>query len=670
MPKLMLSLVLLVAMMTCASCQVTPQVNRQAIDDVAAGKVKEAKASWWGFDATDATKCLQAAIDSKVPKLTVDNVGKPWIVTPITLVSNQEIVFEKGVEVLAKADAFKGDNDSLFSASLCENVTLSGYGATLRMRRADYDDPTRYQKAEWRMVLRFLSCSNIKVYGLTLAESGGDGIYLGSGQAGVTNKDIVIKDVICDKNYRQGISVITAENLLIENTILRDTAGTAPMAGIDFEPNGPDERVVNCVMRNCVAEGNKSWGYVAYLPPLRASSAPVGLRLENCKAINNQAGAFGFVTNGTAESAVPGNVELINCEFAGNGGAAFMLGSNPPPPVGCRITVRGCSFTDNAVDKPTQAPIMFSTGQGSDLDVGGVKFEDVLVRDPVARNPMVFVDMVSGLNVSEVTGNLILERDGQKQTVELTRELLGKWMPVIALKRIPRVRVTGLSFEPLSPLPAGQTYDLGAWRLRMNGTATVWAKQGEQVTLTINSGQIGNYATNSIPVTITSPSGKEVCKLEAPFGQATPVTFTAPETGLHVIRTEAGGNQAFFTASTHPFNLYGGGDAVHLIGSTGTLYFVVPKGTKEFGVRLFGEGAGEGVKAALIDPAGQTVQEKDNITRTDMLSVELPEGSPGEIWALKLDRPSGVAMEDYHVDLLGVPGLLAPSKAAVLQPAQ
>ncbi|MFH1919630.1 MAG: hypothetical protein ABIP48_07100, partial [Planctomycetota bacterium] len=113
-----------VALKSCAEAQ----VNEQAIAEVAAGKMTEAKASWWGFNETDATACLQKAMDSKVPKLVVDNVGKPWVVTPLKLVSNQGIVFEKDVEVLAKAGEFKGSQDSLFTGSLVENVTLSGYG--------------------------------------------------------------------------------------------------------------------------------------------------------------------------------------------------------------------------------------------------------------------------------------------------------------------------------------------------------------------------------------------------------------------------------------------------------------------------------------------------------------------------------------------------------------
>ncbi|MFV1967508.1 MAG: hypothetical protein ACC628_18935, partial [Pirellulaceae bacterium] len=176
------------------------------------GELKEAKASWWGFDSEDSTAALQAAINSRVPKLIVDNVGRPWITRPLFAVSNQQILFEKGVVVEAKKGEFKGGNDSLLTIREKNNVTLTGPGATLRMHREDYDDPKQYRRAEWRMVLNILSSKNVRVYGLTLALSGGDGIYLGVSKAGVPPEDIVIKDVICDRNYRQGISVISSHS--------------------------------------------------------------------------------------------------------------------------------------------------------------------------------------------------------------------------------------------------------------------------------------------------------------------------------------------------------------------------------------------------------------------------------------------------------------------------
>jgi hypothetical protein len=95
----------------------------------------------------------------------------------------------------------------------------------------------------------------------------GDGIYLGVGQRGVPCTDILIRAVLCDRSHRQGISVISAENVLMENCVLRGTSGTPPMAEIDFEPNEPGERIANCVMRNCTVADNAGDGFALCLGP-------------------------------------------------------------------------------------------------------------------------------------------------------------------------------------------------------------------------------------------------------------------------------------------------------------------------------------------------------------------------------------------------------------------
>ena len=113
--------------------------DAKKIAEVKSGRLQEAKASWWGFDKTNSTKCLQEAINSGVKKLTVDNTGSPWIIDPITLVDNQEIIFADGVQVLARVDGFKGKEDSLFTADRKQNITLRGDGrVVLKMNKKDY----------------------------------------------------------------------------------------------------------------------------------------------------------------------------------------------------------------------------------------------------------------------------------------------------------------------------------------------------------------------------------------------------------------------------------------------------------------------------------------------------------------------------------------------------
>jgi hypothetical protein len=638
-------------------------MNQSAIDQVRAGKIQVAKASWWGFDPEDSTRALQAAINSGARRLLVENMGRPWIVTPLQLASNQTIVFEKGAEVLAKQGAFLGTGDCLFSANGKENVTLSGYGAVLRMRRSDYDQAP-YRRAEWRHALQFKSCRNVRVYGLTLSESGGDGIYLGTGQRGVSNVNVHIKDVVCDKNYRQGISVITADGLLIENTIMRDTGGTAPMAGIDFEPNAPTERLCRVVMRHCTTRGNRGAGYAFYLPNLNGSSAPVSIRLEECKSIGDGLSGLALTTGNAPTAAVKGSLQFRDCVFERSGAPGIVITDKPSN--GCRVRFDRCAVIDAATTSPQQSPIVLRASSRADEPIGGIQFNRCRVRDALGRRPMTYLDSAGGLDLRDIRGSLILETPNRRAPVALTRAVLGQWMPVAAMKSLPRLRLADFTIGPPPSPPAPSALSLGFARARGRLRAVLYAGEGEPVTLQIRSWQVGRYGGSTTPVVVTTPSGQEVTRAEVTFQAEAEVSFKAPETGAYHIAADPGSNSMTIAASSHSVSLTGDGQPVDLVSSQGELYFWVPAGTREFAVRVIGEG-GEGIKAGLCSPSGKLVEEKDDIGTVHQFLVTLPAPSRGEVWSLRLAKASHAVLEDYHVDLRGLPPLLAPSREAVLR---
>ena len=95
------------------------------VEKVMKGELKQAWASWWGYDPEDATRCLQAALDSKVPRLVIDSRLGPWNVTGLRGVSNQEIFFMGEVTLAAK----DGDSSApLLDLSDVHDVHLSGFG--------------------------------------------------------------------------------------------------------------------------------------------------------------------------------------------------------------------------------------------------------------------------------------------------------------------------------------------------------------------------------------------------------------------------------------------------------------------------------------------------------------------------------------------------------------
>ncbi|MGI5820013.1 MAG: right-handed parallel beta-helix repeat-containing protein [Armatimonadota bacterium] len=640
------------------------QINQEMIDRCLAGEVDEARASWWGFDAEDATEALQAAIDSGVPTLIVEDMGSPWIVTPITLVSNQEIIFEEGVEILAKRGEFKGRNDSLFTARDVENVTLRGDGATFRMWKEDYHNPELYEKAEWRHCIQLRGASNISILGLTLRDSGGDGIYLGIGAGGSTNTDIHIKDVDCDNNYRQGISVITAENLMIEDTIMRNTGGTAPQAGIDFEPNRPEERLVNVVMRNCLTENNNSSGYMFYLRPLNADSEPVSIRIENCRSVGDGGHGARVDTRNSLDGGVTGTIEFIDCVFEDSRQPGISI---------CKPAERGlvrferCEVVNTGGEAVTTAPIMFQSRADATAPIGGVEFVDVVVRDAPDRNPMAYTDQGGGIPLEGITGNLILvDEAGNRTDVQLTGEVLAEWMPVIEIRQI---ALQELEIEQLVPLHADAT-PTGWPIIRKSANYLLHAEQGDEVSFVFNHMQVASIGGSEVPVRILAPSGEVAHETVAPFQEQTPVSFVAPETGVYTMSLSVGSNRFQLRDASHPLVIDASGGPINFIHQEKDLSFYVPEGTEEFAVHVIGQGVGEAVAARLLTPDGEVFGEVDNQFQLHQFYVELDEPSRGEVWTLQIRRPSAMTWEDHFVELRGIPPLLAPGGGPLLVPAR
>ena len=637
--------------------------NEKAIEEVKQGKRKVAYASWWGFDPEDATEALQAAIDSGAPKVVVENMGRPWIVSrTINLRSNQEIVFEKGVIVEAKKGAFLGKGDCLFLAALQRNITIIGYGAVLRMRKLDYTQPP-YEKAEWRHALSIRSCEIVRVFGLTLASSGGDGIYLGVAKRGVPNSNIHIKDVVCVDNYRQGISVISAENVLMENVVMRDTSGTPPMAGIDFEPNDPTEVLSNIVMRNCVVQNNSGDGFAFYLHNLNSASRPISIRLEGCRSIGNRHSVSISVGN-SKEKTVNGVIEFVDCKFEGSEGAGIYIAQKPP--FGCKVRFVKCEISDAALKQVTQSPVMFASARGNFEPIGGVEFIDCVVRDKVERLPMAFFNP-AGVELTDVIGTLTLIRDGRATKFELTRELINEWFPQQAFKVFPKFEVKGAKFVPLFPdakFPQGVS---STARLRGVAEFLVWANAGEKVAFTLKVLPVGKVEVRPAKVAITTPSGKVIGMKDAVAERDNDYEFVANETGAFRITCDAGNATVTLSKCTHRFCLFAGEGTFHFLGTVGEFFFLVPKGVREFGVKVMGGDGTELVKVTVRDGVGRVVAERDNIALWQFAITRENEESD-EIFSVKFERPSIGVLEDFFVQLQGIPPLLAPVREALLKP--
>ncbi|MBN1294761.1 MAG: right-handed parallel beta-helix repeat-containing protein [Candidatus Latescibacteria bacterium] len=377
----------------------------QAVKEVMDGKRIKANAAWWGFDEVDATEALQLAINSGAKKVIVPNMGSEWIVCPIQLHSDLEIVFEKDTVVTAKKGEFKGRGDCLLRGSGISNLILSGYGATLRMQKDDYMSD-EYEKAEWRMVIGLYSCNNVRIQGLTLKDSGGDGIYLGVTGDTLYCSNVHIKDVVCDNNYRQGISVISAENLLIEGCTLKNTWGTPPAAGIDLEPNHAGERMKNCLIRNCVFENNEGAGILAYLRPLSSQSEDISIRFEGCRVTS--AKGSGIIVGAIKDDGPMGIIEFDNCTVDNTAKVGLQIYDKSADRARVRFT--NCSWKNTALtveDNEPPSPLwIYLRRPELTKRQGGVDIVNCIVEDSINRPFLTASEKESSNGVYDITGSI------------------------------------------------------------------------------------------------------------------------------------------------------------------------------------------------------------------------------------------------------------------------
>lgn len=220
------------------------------------------------YNRTDATIGIQNAINSGadtiiIPYMGIDSV---WISGPLSLTNKEDlcIILEPGVVLESKSGSFINKYNAFITVNECHNIKISGYEAEIRMLKHEYSDI-----GQWRHGISVLSSDSIEILGVKISSSGGDGVYVGSNRGRINYcSNILIRDVFADRNARNGISVISCSNLLIENCKIMNTgrgnrpnnSSNGPWAGIDLEPNFEYELLDNIVINNCILKLNRGAG--------------------------------------------------------------------------------------------------------------------------------------------------------------------------------------------------------------------------------------------------------------------------------------------------------------------------------------------------------------------------------------------------------------------------
>ncbi|WP_436872804.1 right-handed parallel beta-helix repeat-containing protein [Acinetobacter haemolyticus] len=166
---------------------------------------------------------------------------------------------------------------------------------------------------EWGMGIEIKDSKNIYISNMNINKMWGDAIYIGS-KGKHNNDSIFISNVEMDDNRRQGISVISAENLYVNNVLVSNTGGAAPGSGIDIEPNDNKAILKNLNFNNIQTVNNKGVGIQTTLKYYKGSLEPISIFIDNHMDTGS---SFGLLVNGVGAN-VKGRVSAINTNYKRN----------------------------------------------------------------------------------------------------------------------------------------------------------------------------------------------------------------------------------------------------------------------------------------------------------------------------------------------------------------
>jgi hypothetical protein len=377
----------------------------------------------------DCTHVLQSAINTGA-----DIQLQPglWVVESIYLNnSHQQVKLASGVHVQAKRGAFISPTACLFSIRGMNNVSLVGTGAAnskLSMWKRDYRNASLYKRGEWRCGVDLCGSTSVTVANLTIADTGGDGVYVGASklasdtfETGCT--DILLQGVVTDSAYRNGLSLISGDNVLIQDCQFLRSSGTAPQAGIDIEPNGcklptdcEHDLLRNVTFKNVSSKFNNGAGLQFELYGLRLPKArPVSIVVDGMVIVgtaNLPAVVKADPLNGTYNI----GIDVAAIELGGATGSIIIKDVNVSDciqpglevedkvPDGTALTLERVSFKNVATGPSIRwggANVPILVHSAGVFQIGGMTFSDCSVHDGRKR-PFFVCDSCRHPNMSAV----------------------------------------------------------------------------------------------------------------------------------------------------------------------------------------------------------------------------------------------------------------------------
>lgn len=276
--------------------------------------------------SVDYTQYMQKALDSHNRVLMPDF---PVLVNQngLAISSNSVIVFNRHSSIMIAPNAL--DSYNVLKMHQVKNVIL--YDPVIVGERKKHTGT----KGEWGMGISVRGSSNVKIYNPNVSNCWGDGIYIADmGEARVEN--VTIYNARLDFNRRNGISIISGKNLKIIDPVITNTAGTAPMSGIDIEPDDNHDILEGIDIEHPITFNNESSGVLICLSRLVGQKQKdVDIDIDNHVDEQSPIGlyVYGFFDHYDNAQPLHGQIRIFNPTLIDNltpflGNSHYEIGPN------------------------------------------------------------------------------------------------------------------------------------------------------------------------------------------------------------------------------------------------------------------------------------------------------------------------------------------------------